>query len=115
MITLRETVAAMPSADRLEYALACWEMLTGQDAPLYDVGGVHLTRQQAAIFAVLNRRIGRPVSIDTIMAVMDASKGDATANPYMVRTHISHLRRKLRGKYRITVRYSEGYILVADA
>lgn len=114
MTTLRETVMALPTAERLEYALSCWEMLTGQDEPpRRDIDGVILTEQQAQIFALLFRRIGRPVPVETIMAILDASRNEAYATIVLVRAQISHMRRRLLGKYRITCRYSDGYILEA--
>lgn len=105
---------ALPPADRLEYALACWDMLTGQDEPpRRDIDGAILTEQQAQIFALLFRRIGRPVPAEAIMAILDASRNEAYATVGLVRSQISHMRRRLAGKYRITCRYSDGYILEA--
>lgn len=104
----------MPADERLEYALACWDMLTGQDEPpRRDIDGAILTEQQAQIFALLHRRIGRPVAVETIMAILDASRNEAYATVVLVRAQISHMRRRLAGKYRITCRYSDGYILEA--
>ena len=112
MTTLRETVMAMPADDRLEYALSCWEMMTGEDKPLQrDIDGAVLTEQQARIFAMLNRSIGHAVPIERIISMLDATRPDAETTAVCVRTQITFIRKKLAGKYRVGVRYSDGYIL----
>lgn len=112
MTTLRETVAAMPAEERLEYVLACWEMITGEDAPLpMTVDGVALTEQQARIFAMLQRGSGHAVSTDRLVAMLNASRPDADTTANGVVTQISLMRRKLYGKYTIRNRYFEGYTL----
>lgn len=112
MTTLRETVMAMPESERLEYALACWEMMTGEDEPLpMTVDGVALTEQQARIFAMLQRGSGHAVSIDRLVAMINASRPDADTTANGVITQISLMRRRLHGKYTIRNRYFEGYTL----
>lgn len=111
MIPLREAVALLPAEERLEYVLACWEALSGQDNVQQDVDGAHLTLQQALIFALLKRRLGRPVSADSIIFVLDAGRRDASTTIVLVRSQITHIRRKLTGKYRISRGTAEGYTL----
>lgn len=116
MTTLRDTVMALPADERLEYALGCWEMLTGQDdAPPLVVGGVKLTAMQATVFALLKRRAGNVVSLEAIMAVLDANKADADATPNLVRVHILQLRKKLTGQFNIITAWGQGYVLEAVA
>ena len=112
MTSLRETVATLPASERLEYALSCWEMMTGEDKPLQrDIDGAVLTEQQARIFAMLNRSIGHAVPIERIISMLDATRPDAETTAVCVRTQITFIRKKLAGKYRVGVRYSDGYIL----
>lgn len=116
MTTLRETLAAMPADERLEYALYCWEMMTGQDeAPPWIVGDAKLTAMQASIFALLKRRIGSLVARETLMSVLYASKSgaDVDVSVNLVRVHIVTLRRKLAGQFNIRTVIGHGYVLEA--
>lgn len=116
MPTLRETVMRMPADERLEYALACWEMLTCEDVPLRrEIDGTRLTQQQARIFAMLSRSNGRAVPGVDLVAMLDANRDDAETTLTCIRTQISFMRRKLAGKYRIHARRYEGYTLEAVA
>lgn len=118
MTTLRKTVMAMPEDERLEYALYCWEMMTGQDeAPPWIVGNAKLTATQANIFALLRRRTGRLVSRETLMSVLYASKygADTDVSVNLVRVHIVTLRRKLAGQFNIRTVIGHGYVLEAVA
>lgn len=118
MTTLRKTVMAMPEDERLEYALYCWEMLTGQDeAPPWIIGDVELTAMQANIFALLKRRAGNLVALETLMAVLYGSKSGADADvpSNLVRVHIVTLRRKLSGQFNIRTVRGHGYVLEAVA
>lgn len=114
MTTLRETVAALPADERLEYALACWEMLTGQDeAPTRIVNGVKLTPREATLLALLKSRAGRIVSAGSIMAVFDANSADANSSPGSVKAHVCYLRKKVAGEFRIRTVWGHGYVLEA--
>lgn len=109
--TLRHAVQDMRPAEALEYALAAYEQVTGQEGDPRDMAPVPLTPHLALIFALLHRRLGQTVRFDVLMSVIDAATGEVTASPDLLRVRITHLRNRLAGHFTITNIRGVGYCM----
>ena len=110
-MTLRHAVQDMRPTEALEYALAAYEQVTGQDGDPRDLAPVPLTPQQATIFALLHQRLGQTVRFDVIMSVIDAAMGEVSASPDGLRVRITNLRSRLAGHFTITNIWGVGYCM----
>ena len=74
-----------------------------------NVGGSSLSTQQATIFALLNRKVGNPVPIATILTVLDAISMEDSPTVGSVKVQIHRVRKKVAGQYRIDTVIGVGY------
>lgn len=74
-----------------------------------NVGGSGLSTQQATIFALLNRKIGNPVPMATILTVLDAISMEDSPTVGSVKVQIHRVRKKIAGQYRIDTVIGVGY------
>lgn len=74
-----------------------------------NVGGSVLSLQQAVIFELLNRCIGEPVPVDTIIAVLSAASDNECPTVGSIKVQIYRVRKKVAGHYKINTIWGSGY------
>lgn len=110
-------IADMRPTDATEYLVEAFKQVTGQQDETLELADLlGLSPTEAMIFGLLYRSVGRHVPTERVVALLDVSQpGNEDRNTLNVlQAYIHRMRRKLEGKYTMTGRKGQGYMMVSQ-
>lgn len=107
-------ISKMSAEDARDYLLEAFKQVTGQSKEIFELGDyLGLSPTESALFGLLYKNVGKCVTFSKIVSFLDLTqdRNEDRNTLNVARTHITHMRRKLKDKYLIRCKHGHGYVL----